>query len=54
MEMVDRYVYAVTKHLPQSQRKDINKELNSLIFDMIDERNDALDQKAVVHAVLRN
>jgi len=38
MEMIDRYVYAVTKRLPQKQREDIEKELRSLIDDMIMER----------------
>lgn len=38
MEMVDRYVYAVTQKLPQSQREDIANELRGLIEDMLDER----------------
>lgn len=38
MEMIERYVYAVTQLLPQSQREDIAKELRSLIEDMLDER----------------
>ncbi|MUK87885.1 hypothetical protein GMD78_05665 [Ornithinibacillus sp. L9] len=38
MEMIDRYIYAVTQKLPQSQREDIAEELRSLIGDMLDER----------------
>ena len=33
-----RYVYAVTRHLPQKIRTDVEKELDSLISDMLDER----------------
>lgn len=35
MEMIDRYVYAVIKRLPPKQRLDIEKELRSLIEDML-------------------
>lgn len=38
MELIDRYVYAVTKRLPQKQREDIEKELRTLIDDMLEER----------------
>lgn len=38
LEMVDRYIYAVTRRLPQSKREDIAKELKSLIDDMLEER----------------
>ncbi|QGH33866.1 hypothetical protein GI584_07455 [Gracilibacillus salitolerans] len=38
MEMIDRYIYAVTQKLPQPQREDIAEELHSLIEDMLDER----------------
>lgn len=47
MEMIDRYVYAVTKKLPEVQRKDVADELSSLIADTLDERvgeNDVTDQ----------
>lgn len=37
MDMIDRYVYAVTHHLPAAQRGDIEKELRSLIDDMLQE-----------------
>ncbi|WP_042144487.1 hypothetical protein [Paucisalibacillus sp. EB02] len=38
MEMIERYIYAVTQKLPQSQREDIGIELRGLIEDMIEER----------------
>lgn len=38
MEMIEKYIYAVTHRLPQSQRADIAKELRGLIEDMLGER----------------
>ncbi|QJC52677.1 hypothetical protein HGI30_14640 [Paenibacillus albicereus] len=38
MEIVDRYIHAVTVRLPEAQRKDIKRELQSLIEDMLEER----------------
>lgn len=38
MEMINRYIYAVTQKLPQAQREDIAKELQGLIEDMLEER----------------
>jgi hypothetical protein len=38
-EMTDRYVYEVTRRLPQSQRADIEKELRGLIEDMLQDRS---------------
>lgn len=38
MEMIDRYIYAVTKRLPKAQRMDIEQELRGLIDDMLDTR----------------
>ncbi|UYZ22490.1 HAAS signaling domain-containing protein [Mesobacillus jeotgali] len=38
MEMIERYIHAVTHELPQSQRTDIAKELRGLIEDMLGER----------------
>lgn len=36
--LIDRYVYAVTKQLPGSMKKDIEQELRGLISDMLEER----------------
>ncbi|MGW9124933.1 HAAS signaling domain-containing protein [Paenibacillus chitinolyticus] len=38
MEVIDRYIYAVTQRLPEQQREDIKRELQSLIEDMLEER----------------
>jgi len=37
-ELVERYIYAVTKSLPSKTREDVAKELRSIISDMLDER----------------
>ncbi len=37
-DLIDRYVYDVTRRLPQDQRVDIEKELRSLIDDMLQAR----------------
>lgn len=39
MEKVERYIYAVTRMLPEEQRADIEKELRSLIEDMLSDRS---------------
>lgn len=35
MEIIDRYIYAVTKYLPSNTRADVAKELRSNIEDML-------------------
>jgi hypothetical protein len=37
-ELIGRYIYAVVRHLPQKQRAEVEKELDSLISDMLDAR----------------
>jgi len=37
-DLIPRYIYAVTRHLPQNMRSDVEKELDSLIADMLLER----------------
>lgn len=37
-ELIERYLYAVTKQLPAKSRRDIERELRSLIGDMLEER----------------
>lgn len=51
-DLVDRYVYQVTKRLPQAQRTDIEQELRGLIDDMLSAKTDA-PSKEDVTAVLR-
>ncbi|MFD2923997.1 HAAS signaling domain-containing protein [Halobacillus naozhouensis] len=38
MEIINRYVYSVSKRLPEAQRKDVADELRGLIEDMLEER----------------
>ncbi|GAA0375135.1 HAAS signaling domain-containing protein [Bacillus horti] len=38
MELIDRYIYAVTERLPEKQRDEIKKELKGLIDEMLEER----------------
>lgn len=38
MELIERYIYAVTNKLPTNQRADIEKELRGLIEDMLEEQ----------------
>lgn len=37
MELIDRYIYAVTKSFPKKQRLEIEKELKANIEDMVEE-----------------
>jgi hypothetical protein len=37
-DLTERYIYAVTRHLPPKMRADVEKELDSLIADMLAER----------------
>lgn len=37
-ELIERYLYAVTKHLPARSREDIQRELRGLIGDLLEER----------------
>ena len=54
MELIDRYVYAVTKRLPAEQRADIEKELRGLIEDMLAEHGSAqVSEEAAVTEVLK-
>lgn len=41
-EMIERYIYQVTKHLTVN-RKDIEKELQTLIYDMLEDRTHGSD-----------
>lgn len=47
-EMIDRYVYDVTRRLPQAQRADIEKELRTLIEDMLAGRDSEKDVTLVL------
>ncbi len=47
-ELIDRYVYDVTRRLPQAQRTDIEKELRTLIDDMLAGKEDVKDVTLVL------
>ena len=52
-EMIERYVYDVTRRLPKAQRDDIDQELRTLIEDMLSGRTGgASPSKEDVEAVL--
>ncbi|MEG0772216.1 hypothetical protein [Clostridium sp.] len=52
MELINRYVFAVTKRLPESQREDIERELKTIIEDMMDEYGEEEPKEARVKKVL--
>ncbi len=52
MDLIDRYIYAVTKELPSKQREDISKELNSLIDDMLEAHEGPQSHEDKIRAVL--
>ena len=37
-DLIERYIYAVTKQLPKKNREDVSMELRGLIDDMLSER----------------
>ena len=37
-QLIERYIYAAVKNLPYKGREDIEKELETLIYDMLEER----------------
>lgn len=52
MEIIDRYIYAVTKNLPEKQQDDIKNELRTLIDDMIEENEELESYEKKVEKVL--
>ena len=45
-DLIERYLYAITRHLPSAQRSDEAEELRTLISDMLDERCGSLPPTA--------
>ena len=37
-DLIDRYIYAVTKHMKSTMKKDVAAELETIIQDMLEER----------------
>ena len=53
MDLIERYIYAVIRYLPPKQRPDIERELRSLIEDMLEQRTGGQKaQKADLEAIL--
>jgi hypothetical protein len=52
MDLINRYVYAVTKGLPVKQREDIEKELKTLIEDMLEQCDGPEPYEAKLQKVL--
>ncbi|MFV0412332.1 MAG: HAAS signaling domain-containing protein, partial [Oscillospiraceae bacterium] len=52
-DLIDRYIYAVTRRLPHKARADIDAELRGLIEDMLEEKTGGLPPShSDIHAVL--
>jgi len=52
MDLINRYIYAVTKGFNQQQRDDIEQELRANIEDMIEQRQETLNYEEAVNQVL--
>lgn len=52
MSLIDRYVYAVVKRLPVKQREDIEKEIRTLIEDMLEQHQGNEPEEVKVQKVL--
>ncbi|MEA4964916.1 MAG: hypothetical protein VB055_03700 [Oscillospiraceae bacterium] len=48
-QLIERYVYDVTRRLPEKDRKDVGKELKSNIYDMLPDRAEEAEIKAVLY-----
>jgi uncharacterized membrane protein len=48
MNLIDRYVYAVTEHLPANTKEDVSKELRANIMDMLPDNPSEDEIKAVL------
>jgi hypothetical protein len=54
MNLIDKYIAEVGKHLPRKQRADIEAEIRSTLEDMLDERNQAgTSDEAQISALLK-
>ena len=52
MESLNRYVYAVTKRLPENQREEIGKEIRSIVLDMAEGYDPKhSEEERIVHAI---
>ncbi|MFD3163875.1 HAAS signaling domain-containing protein [Herpetosiphon sp. NSE202] len=53
MDLIERYLGAVSNYLPAKQRNDILAELRSSIYDSLERNDQALDDQAAVVAALQ-
>ena len=51
--MIDRYIYAVTKELPEKFRGEIGREIKSIIDDMVEGMDNVLSDEEKIDKVLR-
>lgn len=47
--LIERYVYDVTRRLPEKDREEVSKELKSNIYDMLPENADENERKMVLY-----
>jgi hypothetical protein len=56
MELIDRYVYAVMRHIPSAQKADIEKEVRAMIDEMVQKqmktREDHEPDETIIRSVL--
>lgn len=48
-QLIDRYVYDVTRRLPENERDEVGKELKSNIYDMLSDNPDDDEIKSVLY-----
>jgi len=48
-DYIERYVYDVTRRLPEKEREEVSKELNSNIYDMLSDNADEDEIKTVLY-----
>lgn len=53
MNLIDKYVAEVGKHLPRKNRADIEAEIRSTLLDMLDERKASPENEAAVIELLK-
>ncbi len=51
MELVERYIHAVQRYLPEDKRTDIGRELSSHLLDQLESQQDELGRKLTEHEV---
>jgi hypothetical protein len=54
MDLISRYIYAVVRRLPEKQREDIEKELRTLIDDMLEQCDGSETDEVKVQKVLQD